>query len=49
MHGGARGSDGQPDNRNALKHGFYAAKMVELRRQVRALLRDAGDLIEEAG
>ena len=49
MYGGARGSDGQPGNRNALKHGFYATKMVELRRQVRELLRDAGDLIEEAG
>ena len=49
MHGGARGSDGQPGNRSALKHGFYATKMVELRRQVRELLRDAGDLIEEAG
>ena len=49
MHGGGRGSGGQPGNRNALKDGMRTTEMAELRRQVRALLRGAGELAEEAG
>jgi hypothetical protein len=39
MHGGAAGSGPPAANRNALKHGRWTRKMVELRRLVRELLR----------
>lgn len=38
MHGGAKGSGGQPGNLNALKHGYYSKAGVEERRRIRALL-----------
>ena len=45
MHGGARGSGGQPGNRNAWRHGLYdrAAKAENRRHQ--ALLRSARALL----
>jgi hypothetical protein len=39
MHGGADGIGGQPDNRNAWKHGHYTAEAVAQRREVAALIR----------
>ena len=48
MHGGAKGSGGQPGNRNALKHGRYAREAVEFRRLVRELAREARRLVEIA-
>lgn len=38
MHGGAKGSGGQPGNINALKHGYYSKAGVEERQRIRALL-----------
>ncbi len=38
MHGGARGSGGQPGNRNAWKHGGYSAEALAERRYFRELL-----------
>jgi hypothetical protein len=46
MHGGARGSGAKPGNQNALKHGRYGADAMARRRLLRALLREARDLIE---
>ena len=36
MHGGGRGSGGQPGNQNALKHGAYAA-LAQLRRLMKRM------------
>jgi hypothetical protein len=47
MHGGARRSGAQPGNQNALKHGHYSAESLSLRRAVRALLREARELIDK--
>jgi hypothetical protein len=46
MHGGAPGSGAQPGNRNALKHGRYSHEMLEFRRMVRELAREAHELVE---
>jgi hypothetical protein len=46
MHGGAEGSGARGNNRNALKHGRYSREIVEFRRRVRKLLREASELIE---
>ena len=46
MHGGAPGSGGQPGNRNALKHGARTAEATARRREVRALLRAARELLD---
>jgi len=46
MHGGAEGSGARVGNRNALKHGRYSREIVEFRRRVRKLLREASELIE---
>ena len=43
FHGGADGIGGQPDNRNALKHGRYSAEAIARRREVAALLRACRD------
>jgi hypothetical protein len=47
MHGGADGSGGQPGNRNALKHGRYTQRMLEVRRALRELLRENAELVEQ--
>jgi hypothetical protein len=49
MHGGAKGSGGQPGNRNAWRHGARSACALALRRRVRELLRGARELVEEGG
>jgi uncharacterized protein YjcR len=46
MHGGATGSGAPPGNRNALKHGRYSREVLEFRRRMQELLREAGELIE---
>jgi uncharacterized protein YjcR len=46
MHGGA--SPGAPrGNQNAFRHGLYSAENIELRRTIRALLKEAKELVEE--
>jgi uncharacterized protein YjcR len=39
MHGAAGGAP--KGNRNALKHGLFAAEAIEMRRMVSALTREA--------
>jgi hypothetical protein len=46
MHGGAKGAGGQPGNRNALRHGARTAEAMARRREVRALLRRARELLD---
>jgi hypothetical protein len=46
MHGGAAGSGAQPGNRNALRHGRYSHEVLEFRRMVRELAREARELVE---
>jgi hypothetical protein len=48
MHGGAPGSGAPIGNRNALKHGRYTAETIAARRKIRALLRNARDLVAQA-
>jgi hypothetical protein len=43
FHGGAEGSGGQPDNRNAFRHGRYSAEAIAKRRVVAALIRACRD------
>jgi uncharacterized protein YjcR len=47
MHGGAPGSGAPKQNKNALKHGMFTKEAIEARRQVRALIRQSRELIEE--
>jgi len=47
IHGGAKGSGAPRGNKNALKHGLYTREMIEERRAVRNLLREARDLIDK--
>ena len=47
MHGGAAGSGAPRGNKNALKNGRSTRKSIEERRQLRALLRHARDLIQQ--
>ena len=49
MHGGAEGSGGQPDNRNAFRHGRYSAEAMARRREVAALLRACRDQLGAMG
>jgi uncharacterized protein YjcR len=44
MHGAGGGAP--KGNRNALKHGLYAAEAIETRRMVAALTKQARDLVE---
>jgi uncharacterized protein YjcR len=46
MHGGAKGSGAPKGNRNALKHGRHARELLEFRRRVRELVREARELVE---
>lgn len=47
MHGGATGSGAPKANRNARKHGLFAADAIEEQRQIQALLGEARNLLEE--
>ena len=44
MHGAGGGAP--LGNKNAYKHGLYSAEAIAERRAVRALLREAGELLE---
>jgi hypothetical protein len=46
MHGGAAGTGAPIGNRNALRHGWYTAEAIEMRRAIRTLLRETRSLIE---
>ena len=41
MHGGAKGSGAAKGNRNALKHGAFAADFLDQMRQARDLVAEA--------
>jgi glucans biosynthesis protein len=47
MHGGAKGTGAPRGNQNALKHGHYTKQAIEERKNLRQLIRDAENLIEE--
>jgi len=47
LHGGAAGSGAPKGNQNALKHGHYSKDAIELRRHVRALIRQSQKLLED--
>src|SRR5271166_716317 len=44
MHGAAGGAP--RGNRNALKHGEYAAEAIEMRQAIRALTKQARELVD---
>ena len=46
MHGGAKGSGGQPGNRNALKHGRDAHELIKFCRMLRELVRENAEALE---
>ena len=46
MHGGAKDSGAPAGNRNALKHGSYSREAIEVRRRMRALLRETAEKLE---
>jgi len=46
MHGGAQGSGAPHGNKNALKHGAFTREALERRGQMRALLREARELLK---
>lgn len=47
MHGGSQGSGAPKGNRNALRHGLYAAEAIELRKLVIQLLREGRETLEK--
>jgi glucans biosynthesis protein len=47
MHGGAAGSGAPRGNKNALKHGQSTREAIEVRRRLRALLRQSRSLIQQ--
>jgi hypothetical protein len=49
MHGGTPGSGAPKANRNARRHGLFAADAIAERRQIRAWLEDARRLLEQMG
>lgn len=49
MHGGATGTGAPKGNRNALKHGLYTREMLEERKELAQLMREARALIERIG
>ena len=46
MHGGAPGSGGQKGNQNARKHGLYTKAMIDERRELQELVREAQELMQ---
>ena len=47
MHGGAVGSGAPEGNQNALKHGVFTRESIDERREVRALIVQSRELLEE--
>jgi hypothetical protein len=46
MHGCAPGSGAPKGNRNNLRHGFQTAEAVEMRRELRALIKASRETVE---
>jgi len=46
MHGGAKGSGAQKENRNARRHGLFTRDAIAERRQIRDLLGEARKLLQ---
>jgi hypothetical protein len=46
MHGGAKGTGAPKGNQNALTHGTYSGAALRERAQVRAVIREATDLLQ---
>jgi hypothetical protein len=47
MHGGAQGSGAPRANQSARKHGLFTRDLIDERRQIQALLREARKFLEE--
>lgn len=47
MHGGARGSGAPTGNKNALKHGLHTREILEERRAIARLIREAEETLKE--
>lgn len=47
MHGGAKGSGARRKNRNALKHGWFTKKAVRERRNLKNLLEETREFLQE--
>jgi uncharacterized protein YjcR len=47
MHGGAPGTGAPKQNQNAIKHGLFTKDAIEERKQVRALLGQARQLLRD--
>lgn len=47
MHGGAPGSGAPRGNQNARQHGLFTGEAIAERKQVRALLGEARELLQE--
>jgi len=47
MHGGAKGSGAPLGNQNALKHGLYSRDHLGWRREMKALLHEVNDTLDE--
>ncbi len=45
MHGGAPGSGAQPDNKNALKHGYFSAEAIAERAEIRSFVEETQNLL----
>ncbi len=45
LHGGAQGSGAPMGNKNAQKHGFYAAEAIARRRDARNLIKESRELM----
>ena len=46
MHGGAPGSGAQKGNQNARRHGLFTGEAIAERKQIRALLGEARELVK---
>lgn len=47
MHGGAKGSGAPKGNQNALKDGEFTKRVIEERRELRWLIREAEKTLDE--
>ncbi|MGN3975259.1 HGGxSTG domain-containing protein [Tsuneonella sp. SYSU-LHT278] len=47
MHGGAAGSGAPKGNQNALKSGLYTREMIEMRRKLAQLMREARQTLRD--
>ena len=47
MHGGAAGSGAPKGNQNAIKSGLYTREMIEMRRELAQLMREARSTLRD--